>query len=113
MSPITTHILDTAHGKPADNVTVVLEYHQGSDWAQIAREQTDANGRVSALLADDFDLQPGTYRLIFDTSEYFSLQGMESFYPLVMVSFIVSDASQHYHVPLLISPYGYSTYRGS
>jgi 5-hydroxyisourate hydrolase len=113
MSAITTHILDTARGKPADNVTVVLEYDGSDGWTTIAREQTNADGRVSALLADDFDLQPGTYRLIFDTGDYFSVQGTESFYPLVMVAFIVRDTSQHYHVPLLLSPYGYSTYRGS
>jgi 5-hydroxyisourate hydrolase len=113
MSAITTHILDTARGRPASNVTVVLEYDGSDGWTTIARDQTDADGRVSALLSDNVDLQPGTYRLIFDTGGYFSAQGTEIFYPLVMVSFIVHDAAQHYHVPLLLSPYGYSTYRGS
>jgi 5-hydroxyisourate hydrolase len=113
MSAITTHILDTTLGRPAGNVTVVLEYQRGDDWEPIAREQTDTDGRVKDWLADNFALQAGTYRIIFDTSEYFSVQGIESFYPLIMVSFSVSDTAQHYHVPLLISPYGYSTYRGS
>jgi 5-hydroxyisourate hydrolase len=113
MSAITTHVLDTSRGKPASGVPVRLELESGGSWKEIGRGTTDADGRVKDLLADGFDLQKGTYRLTFDTSLYFSVQNAESFYPRVTIVFIVREASQHYHVPLLLSPYGYSTYRGS
>ena len=113
MSAITTHILDVSKGRPASGVPVVLEYEQGGEWKEIGRGQTDEDGRLKDLLPAEFDLMAGTYRLIFDTSHYFSAQRTESFYPSVMVTFIVREAAQHYHVPLLLSPYGYSTYRGS
>ena len=113
MSAITTHILDTSRGRPATGVPVVLEYERGGEWIEVGRGQTDADGRLKDLLRADFSLAEGTYRLSFDASGYFSAQGTESFYPLVTVTFFVADATQHYHVPLLLSPYGYSTYRGS
>lgn len=113
MSAITTHILDIASGRPASGVPVVLEYEQGGEWTEIGRGQTDEDGRLKDLLAAEFDLMAGTYRLTFDTSRYFSAHSTESFYPMVSVTFVVREAAQHYHVPLLLSPYGYSTYRGS
>jgi 5-hydroxyisourate hydrolase len=113
MSAITTHVLDTARGRPASGVPVVLEYESAGNWKEIGRGQTDADGRLKDLLPADFNLAAGTYRLTFDTSAYFSAQGAESFYPKVALTFIIKDAAQHYHVPLLLSPYGYSTYRGS
>ena len=113
MSAITTHILDISRGKPASGVPVVLEYEQGGEWREIGRGRTDEDGRLKDLLAADFNLAAGTYRLTFDTSSYFSAQSTESFYPKVTVTFVVREAAQHYHVPLLLSPYGYSTYRGS
>jgi 5-hydroxyisourate hydrolase len=114
MSAITTHILDTARGEPARNVPVHLEM-QGTDggWRSLGTGQTDADGRLRDLLPDEFDLQPGLYRLIFDTAGYFEAQSLRSFYPHVVVVFLVHDAGEHYHVPLLLSPFGYSTYRGS
>lgn len=113
MSAITTHILDTARGKPASAVPVVLEFEEGDGWKELGRGRTDDDGRVRDLLPADFNLTAGSYRLTFDTSRYFSAQKVESFYPVVTIAFVVVDAAQHYHVPLLLSPYGYSTYRGS
>lgn len=113
MSAITTHILDTARGRPASGVPVVLEVEAAGSWREIGRGETDADGRLKDLLPADFKLAAGSYRLTFDTSRYFNAQKTESFYQTVTVTFIVTDAAQHYHVPLLLSPYGYSTYRGS
>ncbi len=114
MSAITTHVLDTARGRPAAGVPVVLEFQQpGADWKKLGEGTTDADGRRQDLLAEGAALSPGIYRLTFDVESYFSAQGTESFYPEASVVFNVRDAAQHYHVPLLLSPFGYSTYRGS
>jgi 5-hydroxyisourate hydrolase len=113
MSAITTHILDTSRGRPAGGVRVVLEVRAGEGWKFLGQGETDADGRLRSLLPEGFALQAGAYRLTFHTSDYFAARGSESFYPEVMITFTVTDASAHYHVPLLISPYGYSTYRGS
>ena len=108
MSAITTHILDTSLGKPAPNVAVALENFEGE---VIGRSRTDADGRCRDLLSGP--LHTGRYRLSFDVEAYFEADGRHTFYPVVQIDFEVRDASQHYHVPLLISPFGYSTYRGS
>lgn len=114
MSAITTHILDTSRGRPAGGVVVVLEAHSAEhNWKALGRGVTDQDGRLTDLLPRDFRLAEGTYRLTFETGAYFSAQNVEGFYPRVTVIFTVQDAAQHYHVPLLLSPYGYSTYRGS
>lgn len=114
MSGITTHVLDTARGRPAQGVPVTLEVEEGAGhWRELGRGVTDADGRARQLLAAETSLAAGTYRLRFDTGSYFSSQKFEGFYPDVTVVFTVRNASQHYHVPLLLSPYGYSTYRGS
>ena len=114
MSAITTHILDTSRGRPAGGVRVVLEVHSADDeWKEIGRGVTDADGRLKGLLPDGTPLDEATYRLTFDTEAYFSSQNIESFYPQVTIVFSVRDRSEHYHVPLLLNPYGYSTYRGS
>jgi 5-hydroxyisourate hydrolase len=113
MSAITTHILDVARGRPAGCVPVLLERESAGAWTEIGRGETDADGRLKDLLPADFALTAGAYRLTFDTAVYFSAQQTESFYGLVAIAFIVRDAAEHYHVPLLLSPYGYSTYRGS
>jgi 5-hydroxyisourate hydrolase len=114
MSAITTHILDTSRGEPAKNVPVRLET-RGADgiWLTLGAGSTDRDGRLRDLLPDDLNLRPGLYRLTFDTAAYFGALGLNSFYPQVAVVFQVEDAGQHYHVPLLLSPFGYSTYRGS
>ncbi|MDX6696282.1 MAG: 5-hydroxyisourate hydrolase [Blastocatellia bacterium] len=113
MSAITTHILDVARGRPAGGVPVVLEHESAGEWTEIGSGRTDGDGRLKDLLADDFALTAGRYRLTFDTAAYFFAQQTESFYPAVTIAFIVRDEAEHYHVPLLLSPYGYSTYRGS
>ena len=113
MSAITTHILDTSRGRPASGVRIVLEVRADEGWKFLGQGETDADGRLKNLLPEGFDLKTGAYRLTFHTTDYFAAQGGESFYPEVMVVFTVKDAAAHYHVPLLVSPFGYSTYRGS
>lgn len=113
MSGITTHVLDTARGRPASGVPVVLEIRSSGGWREIGRSETDADGRVRRLLPEGAPLAADTYRLTFDVGRYFASQGVEGFYPEAAIVFVVRDAAQHHHVPLLLSPYGYSTYRGS
>ncbi|HEX8188061.1 MAG TPA: hydroxyisourate hydrolase [Pyrinomonadaceae bacterium] len=113
MSGITTHVLDTARGRPAAGVAVTLEAKGEGGWAVVGRGATDADGRLRDLAPADFVLAEGDYRLAFDVGAYFAAGGGEGFYAEVVVSFVVRDAAAHYHVPLLLSPYGYTTYRGS
>ena len=110
---ISTHVLDTSRGRPAAGVPVVLEaVDSGGSSREIGRHLTDVDGRVREL-ASAGALGAGIYRLTFDTGSYYRTIGTESFYPTVSVVFVILDSEQHYHVPLLLSPYGYSTYRGS
>jgi 5-hydroxyisourate hydrolase len=113
MSTITTHILDISIGRPASDVSVVLEVQIDREWKQVGSAVADGDGRIRSFLTDDASFEEGIYRLTFDTGSYFAANSLESFYPQVSVTFAIADASQHYHVPLLLSPYGYSTYRGS
>jgi 5-hydroxyisourate hydrolase len=106
---LSTHVLDTARGRPAAGVPVRLDRHDGATWRPLAEDSTDDDGRLGDLPAPE----PGTYRLRFGTGPYFAALGVETFYPEVSVVFTVADAGEHHHVPLLLSPYGYSTYRGS
>lgn len=112
MPTISTHILDTARGIPAQGIRVTLQSASGSDWKDLATAATDADGRIPGLLPHGTELAEGTYRLRFDVSAYFSEQRTRSFYPYVEVVFELGNEG-HYHVPLLLSPWGYSTYRGS
>jgi 5-hydroxyisourate hydrolase len=111
MSEITTHVLDTSIGRPAAGVAVTLELREGAGWNPLGRGATDADGRLRNLGPQP--LPAGIYRLKFDTRAYFDSRQTTSFYPEVAIVFEVRDAAAKYHVPLLISPYGYSTYRGS
>jgi 5-hydroxyisourate hydrolase len=113
MSAITTHVLDTARGRPAAGIAVRLERLSGAGWSTIAERITDADGRVRDLLPPDAPAAPGRYRLVFDTGRYLAAAGTRVFYPEIAVAFEVHDGAEHHHVPLLLSPYGYSTYRGS
>jgi 5-hydroxyisourate hydrolase len=114
MSAITTHILDTAIGRPATGVTVMLEQETAeAGWQVIAKGLTDDDGRLRLMRETDELFMLGHYRLSFDTATYFATGGVESFYPQVAITFTVRDPEAHYHVPLLLSPFGYSTYRGS
>jgi 5-hydroxyisourate hydrolase len=114
MSPITSHILDLTLGKPAAAVQVLLERKSHtSGWQVVGEGLSDTDGRIKDLVGHGEVFLPGHYRLTFETGPYFLLRGVESFFPQVTIAFTVKDAAQHYHVPLLLSPYGYSTYRGS
>jgi 5-hydroxyisourate hydrolase len=114
MSAITTHVLDTSRGWPASGVAVRLELESADgSWKQIGAGLTDADGRAKDLLPAGFALHGGVYRLVFDTETYFAAQNIEGFYREVAVVFTIRDPTQHYHVPVLLSPFGYSTYRGS
>jgi 5-hydroxyisourate hydrolase len=109
---ITTHVLDTAHGKPAAGVPILLERFDEDHWWILGRGSTDEDGRLRDLLPEGAPLVAGRYRLTFDTGAYFRSRGQSAFYPEVAVVFAVA-AGEHHHVPLLLSPFGYSTYRGS
>ena len=113
MSAITTHVLDTALGRPAPGVPVELEFRAQSAWRPLARGETDSDGRLRTLLPDGVPLVPGEYRLVFDTEKYFARQHPQSFYKHVTVEFRIAAEETHCHVPLLLSPFGYSTYRGT
>jgi 5-hydroxyisourate hydrolase len=113
MSGITTHVLDTSRGRPASGVPVLLETRGEDGWREIGRAETDGDGRVRQLLPAGSALASGIYRLTFQIETYFQAQEIEGFYPEAMIVFHVRDAAQHYHVPLLLSPFAYSTYRGS
>jgi len=112
-SPITTHVLDTTKGKPAKGIVVRLERGSGEKWAVISEKTTDGDGRIGDLVSDQKSIHPGTYRMTFETGSYFKASGVKAFYPHVAVTFEIEDASGQYHIPLLLSPFGYSTYRGS
>jgi 5-hydroxyisourate hydrolase len=112
-SPITTHVLDTSRGKPGKGIKATLEILRGDKWEELGTGITNDDGRVADLLSPDHKLSAGIYRLTFDTQKYFAAQSIEGFYPHVQITFEVKDGSQHYHVPLLLNPFGYSTYRGS
>lgn len=114
MSAITTHVLDISRGRPASGVAVTLERETtDGGWQEIGKGATDPDGRARDLLSDDYVLSEGIYRLTFATGAYFAAQEIESFYREVVIAFSVNDPAQHYHLPLLLSPFGYSTYRGS
>jgi 5-hydroxyisourate hydrolase len=109
---ITTHVLDVARGEPAQGITVILELRQASEWTPIGRGTTDEKGRVNTLT--DGPVSPGTYRLTFDIGTFHREQGLSvSFFPEVRITFNVRDPHGHFHLPLLLSPYGYTTYRGA
>jgi len=112
MSQITTHILDTSKGMPASNVSVTLFREENATWNQIAQGQTDRDGRIGNWLKDD-RLSAGNYKLYFAVADYFKGQDIDTFYPYIEIAFAVAAGGQHYHVPLLLNPFGYSTYRGS
>ncbi len=113
MSHITTHVLDVSLGRPAANVAVILEAQSSrGEWAEVTRGATDVDGRLRDWPVAKA-VPAGTYRLMFDTRAYFSSRNIETLYPQVVIVFEVRDAQEHYHIPLLLSPFGYSTYRGS
>lgn len=112
MSTITTHVLDTSRGRPAAGMKVELQIRAGEAWKRLGAGVTDANGRCGTLL-DDAPLQAGSYRLLFGAGDYFRETKTETFYSEIPIVFEIARPEAHYHVPLLVSPFGYSTYRGS
>lgn len=112
-SPITTHVLDTSVGRPAVGVNVSLsgKSEDGDAWRVIGSSETNADGRVTDLMRGP--AEPGVYQLTFQIGDYYGSRGIKTFYPAVSIAFTVSSATEHYHVPLLINPFGYSTYRGT
>jgi len=114
MKRISTHVLDMVHGKPAKGVPVRLEKQNTSGaWRLLHSARTDQDGRCPQLLPEGEDLPAGVYRLIFDTGSYYALQKIDPLYPLVEVTFQARAGESHFHIPLLLSPNGYTTYRGS
>jgi 5-hydroxyisourate hydrolase len=110
---ISTHILDTALGRPAANVPVTLWLSKDPEWMLFSETATDADGRVKHLLPESQPLVPGTYRIHFDTAFYYDQNHLTGLYPWVEIVFIVTEGQTHYHIPLLLTANGYTTYRGS
>ena len=110
-SRVTTHVLDATSGRPAARVEATLDRQTGTGWQQVASGRTDADGRIGDFGPED--LEPGVYRVTFAVGPYFAERSQPAFYPEVVIQFRIDDPSAHYHVPLLLSPYAYSTYRGS
>jgi 5-hydroxyisourate hydrolase len=114
MKRISTHILDLVYGKPAKDVPVRLEKQNNTgDWRLLTTAHTDQEGRCPQLLPDGTDLSAGIYRLTFNTGSYFARQKIAALYPVVEITFQVQDGESHFHIPLLLGPNGYTTYRGS
>jgi 5-hydroxyisourate hydrolase len=114
MKRISTHVLDLARGKPAGDVPVRLERREtAGEWVRLNSSRTDGEGRCTQLLAENETLRPGLYRLAFDTASYHLAHNVEGLYPIVEITFQVREGDSHFHIPLLLSPHGYSTYRGS
>jgi len=109
---LSTHILDTAIGRPATGVSLVLSKLTGDTWDKIGHGHTDADGRCKTLLGDA-PLEAATYKIHFATSEYFTAQSLTGLYPFVEIVFTITDPAQHYPIPLLLTANGYTTYRGS
>ncbi|MDH3710114.1 MAG: hydroxyisourate hydrolase [Cyclobacteriaceae bacterium] len=112
MSQITTHVLNTSKGRPAQGITIKLQEYKDQQWFTIGEGITNSDGRVSDLLNGDTLLDPGSYRMHFQLKSYFEQTGDPCFYPEANIIFNIAD-DQHYHIPLLLSPFGYSTYKGS
>jgi len=114
MSRISTHVLDTAKGKPGAGVPVRLERQDSpGKWSAVGSGKTDQDGRCNQLLPEGETLREGIYRLAFDTASYFAASKQAGLYPAVEIRFRVGSGESHFHIPLLLSPNGYTTYRGS
>ncbi len=113
MTQITSHVLDTSAGRPASGILISLQQQSGNDWIMLGSVETNDDGRVSDFTGSQDVLPGGIYKLTFYLDDYFRQSGTSSFYPYAEVVFEIEGDGQHYHVPLLLNPYGYSTYRGS
>lgn len=112
-NPLSVHVLNLENGLPSPGVEVTLEKHQGADWQLLAQGTTNEQGRITELFPSQQPFEAGEYRVVFKTGAYFKQAGRETFFPQIPVIFQVKQTDQHYHIPLLLSPYGFSTYRGS
>jgi len=112
-NPLSVHVLDLQSGKPTAGIAVTLEARAGDGWRELAAATTDAQGRVKALFPAGQAMAAGDYRIVFGTGEYYRQHGQPTFFPRIPVEIHVDDPAQHTHVPLLLSPFGYSTYRGN
>ncbi|WP_230354237.1 hydroxyisourate hydrolase [Lelliottia sp. WAP21] len=110
---LSVHILNQQTGLPSPGVTVTLEKQQQNNWTSVASGKTDADGRIKSLYPQDQDMLPGVYKVTFKTHDYFQSQKLESFFPEIPVQFTVTRTNEKLHIPLLLSQYGYSTYKGS
>ncbi|MCH4875667.1 hydroxyisourate hydrolase [Pseudomonas sp. TMW22091] len=112
-NPLSVHVLNLENGLPSPGVNVTLEKHVGKDWQSLSQGVTNEQGRIGELFLAKQALEAGEYRVVFKTGEYFKKVGRDTFFPEIPVIFEVKNVDQHYHIPLLLSPYGFSTYRGS
>lgn len=112
-NPLSVHVLDLQSGQPTEGIRVTLEQRDGERWRALANGVTNAQGRIAALYPEGKTVTEGDYRIVFETGEHYAKQGQKSFFPRIPVEFKMDAAAQHYHVPLLLSPFGYSTYRGN
>ncbi|XP_068201945.1 5-hydroxyisourate hydrolase-like [Palaemon carinicauda] len=111
-NPITCHVLDTATGKPAASMKISLHRQTKAGWQELVSKVTNSDGRAGQFLSQEA-FTKGIYKMYFDTADYFKQQNTKGFYPYVEIVFEIEQPEEHYHIPLLLSPYGYSTYRGS
>ncbi|HCN64052.1 MAG TPA: hydroxyisourate hydrolase [Pseudomonas sp.] len=112
-NPLSVHVLNLENGLPSPGVHVTLEQQVGQNWQMLSQGVTNDQGRIGELFPARQTLKAGEYRVVFKTGEYFKKAGRDTFFPEIPVIFEVKNADQHYHIPLLLSPYGFSTYRGS
>lgn len=112
-NPVSVHVLNLQTGIPSEGVTVVLDKKEGDKWVKLNSAITSQDGRINALYPDGKEIQPGDYRVTFETGKYYADHNEDTFFPEIPVIIHVPKAGEHYHVPLLLSQYGYSTYRGS
>lgn len=112
-NPLSVHVLNQETGLPSSNIAVTLEAQQGEKWVKLNEAKTDENGRIKALYPAETDLQKGVYRVTFKTGDWFKANNKRTFFPEVPVVFLIDGSLDHYHIPLLLSSYGYSTYRGN
>ncbi len=112
-NPLSVHVLNLENGLPSADVEVVLEKSSGNKWVQLNQQVTGSNGRITALFPENQPLAQGIYKVTFKTGDWFKKNNQSTFFPEVPVIFKVDGSVSHYHIPLLLSPYGYSTYRGN
>lgn len=112
-NPLSVHVLNLENGLPSPGVQVVLEQQKGDEWTQLSTGVTNEQGRITALFPEGQSLENGNYRVTFETGEWFKEHDTATFFPEVPVIFSADASVEHYHIPLLLSPYGFSTYRGN